>query len=81
MPRRWLSGGWACSSGPSSAHLNPYVRAYLDEVRRYLLELHDKGEPSARVNEEHADLVDRLIRKLFRLAEDQYFQHFPKRSL
>ncbi len=61
-----------------SLHLNPFVRSYLDAVRTYLLELHDDGVPARRVNEEHADLVDRLVRKLFRLAEDRYFEHFPR---
>ncbi|MCZ6569287.1 MAG: [protein-PII] uridylyltransferase [Deltaproteobacteria bacterium] len=65
-------------AGPSSAHLNPSVRAYLDAAREYLLDLHDQGVPSRRVNEEHADLTDRLVRKLYRLAEDRYFAHFPR---
>ena len=64
-------------SGPSSMHLNPQVRAYLDAVREYLLDLHDRGVAARKVNEEHADLIDRLVRKLFRLAEDRYFQNFP----
>ena len=64
--------------GPSSAHLTPFVRAYLDAARVHLLELHDAGAPSRQVNEEHAELFDRLIRKLFRLAEDRYFDHFPR---
>jgi [protein-PII] uridylyltransferase len=65
-------------AGPTSTHLNPSVRAYLEAVREYLLDLHDQGVPSQRVNEEHADLTDRLIRKLFRLAEDRYFADFPR---
>ncbi len=65
-------------AGPTSTHLNPSVRAYLEAVREYLLDLHDQGVPSHRVNEEHADLTDRLIRKLFRLAEDRYFADFPR---
>ena len=62
----------------TSSQLNPFVRSYLDAVRTYLLGLHDDGVPARRVNEEHADLVDRLVRKLFRLAEDRYFEHFPR---
>ena len=38
-------------------------------MRTHLLELHDSGAPARRVNEEHAELIDRLVRKLFRLAE------------
>jgi len=64
--------------GPSSQYLNPFVRAYLDAVRAHVLRLHDAGAPSRGVNEEHAELVDRLIRKLFRLAEDRYFDSFPR---
>jgi len=64
--------------GPSSAHLNPSVRAYLDAVRAHLLGMHDAGAPARRVNEEHAELIDRLVRKLFRLAEDRYFENFPR---
>jgi [protein-PII] uridylyltransferase len=64
--------------GPSSQYLNPFVRAYLDAVRVHLLEMHDAGAPSRSVNEEHAELVDRLVRKLFRLAEDRYFYSFPR---
>ncbi|MFQ5513136.1 MAG: [protein-PII] uridylyltransferase [Myxococcota bacterium] len=68
----------AAPAGPSSAHLNPSVRAYLDAVRQHLLALHDADHPARSVNEEHADLMDRLVRKLFRLAEDRYFDHFPR---
>jgi len=64
--------------GPSSQYLNPSVKAYLDAVRAHLLELHDSGAPARRVNEEHAELIDRLVRKLFRLAEDRYFENFPR---
>ncbi len=70
----------AAPSGPttSSIHLNPSVRGYLDAVRGYLLGLHDECTPARRVNEDHAELIDRLIRKLFRRAEDQYFERFPR---
>jgi [protein-PII] uridylyltransferase len=74
----FFTAGERGPSGPSSAHLNPSVRAYLDAVRTYLLGLHDAGVPARRVNEEHAELIDRLVRKLFRLAEDRYFENFPR---
>jgi [protein-PII] uridylyltransferase len=64
--------------GPSSQYLNPHVRAYLDAVRAHLLAMHDAGASARRVNEEHAELIDRLVRKLFRLAEDRYFENFPR---
>jgi len=65
-------------SGPGSVYLNPAVRAYLTASRSYLLGLHDAGESARHVMEEHSDLTDRLVRKLFRLAEDRYFQHNPR---
>ena len=64
--------------GSSSMHLNPYVRRYLDDARAYLLDLHDRGVAARQVNEEHAEVVDRLVRKLFRLAEDRYFYESPR---
>ncbi|MEE8558957.1 MAG: [protein-PII] uridylyltransferase, partial [Myxococcota bacterium] len=57
------------------------VRAYLAEVRTYLLELHDEGVSARRVNEEHTDLIDRLIRKLFRVSEDTYHARNPRLDL
>lgn len=68
----------ATPPGWSSLHLNPNVRGYLDAVREHLLGLHDSGVAARSVNEEHADLVDRLVRKLFRLAEDRYFAESPR---
>jgi [protein-PII] uridylyltransferase len=62
----------------SPADVNACVRAYVDAVREYLLDLHDAGVAARRVNEEHADLIDRLVRKLFRIAEDRYFYNFPR---
>lgn len=67
-------------SGYSSQYLNPFVRSYIGEAREYLLRLHDAGESARRVNQEHAELVDRLVRKLFRLIEDRYFEQSPRLS-
>jgi [protein-PII] uridylyltransferase len=58
--------------------VNQCVRAYLSAVDDYLLDLHDAGVQSRRVNEEHSDLIDRLVRKLFRISEDRYFDNFPR---
>ncbi len=62
----------------SPAAVNAVVRAYLEAARRHLLERHDARSPARSVNEEHADLIDRLVRKLFRLAEDAYFEENPR---
>jgi [protein-PII] uridylyltransferase len=64
--------------GPGSLHLNPSVRAYLAAVRDHLLEQHDKGVSSREIVEAHADLVDALILKLFQVAEERYFENFPR---
>ena len=63
---------------PGPALINEAVRSYIAASRDYLLRLHDAREPGARVNNEHADLMDRLLRKLFRITEDRYFRHFPR---
>ncbi len=60
------------------AATNAAVRAYLDAARAHLLERHDARTPSRSVNEERTDLIDRLVRKLFRLAEDAYFEENPR---
>jgi [protein-PII] uridylyltransferase len=60
------------------AAVNAAVRAYLDAARTHLLQRHDAGVLARTVNEEHADLTDRLVRKLFRLAEDAYFAGSPR---
>ncbi len=36
------------------------------------------GASSRNIVEQHADLVDALIRKLFGLAEERYFENFPR---
>ncbi len=64
--------------GPDAASLNRSVRGYVDDVRSYLLELHDEGTPARRINEERSDLFDRLIRKLFRVSEDGYHARFAR---
>jgi [protein-PII] uridylyltransferase len=65
--------GIEASPGTPPGRLNEAVRAFLDAGRKHLLDLHDLGESARTVNEEHADLMDRLIRRLFRLSEDRFF--------
>ena len=59
-------------------NLNPHVRAYLDAAREYLIAKHDEGLSARQLNEEHAEMMDRLVRKLFRLAGDPYLTVDPK---
>jgi len=47
----------------------PAVRRYLAEVRNHLAKLHRRSDSGRRVNEVNSDLTDRLIRRLFDLAE------------
>ena len=48
-------------------------RAYLAAGREHLRELHGSGALGHRVNETYSNLIDRLVRRLFRLAEERYF--------
>jgi len=50
------------------------ARAYLAAGRGHLEQLHRSGELGHRVNEAHANLIDRLVRRLFRLAEEAHFR-------
>jgi len=49
------------------------ARAYLTATQGHLRDLHDSGALGHRVNEAHSNLIDRLVRRLFRLAEEGYF--------
>ncbi len=60
-------------SHAEEAEVVQVVRGYLAAVREELERLH-RRQPSGRiVNERHSDLVDRLVRRLFELAEAEYF--------
>jgi [protein-PII] uridylyltransferase len=59
------------------------VRRYVGDVRAYLEKRHANREESAAVNASHSDLMDRLIRRLFEMAETAHYaeggdveQHF-----
>lgn len=49
------------------------ARAYLNAARAFLAEVHTSGASGREVNETHSDLIDRLVRRLFQLSEEQYF--------
>ena len=46
------------------------VKAYLAEVHSHLEEIHRSSASGRRVNETNSDLIDRMIRRLFALAEE-----------
>jgi [protein-PII] uridylyltransferase len=48
------------------------VKTHLSEVRAHLEGIHRTSGSGRRVNEANSDLIDRLIRRLFNLAEDIY---------
>ena len=48
----------------------PRVRAYLEEAREYLADLHRSTASGRVVNEANSDLIDRMIRRLFSVAEE-----------
>jgi [protein-PII] uridylyltransferase len=49
------------------------VRGYLAAAREHLAEVHRVSRSGARVNALHSDLMDRLVRRLFQIAEDEHF--------
>jgi [protein-PII] uridylyltransferase len=63
------------SAGPSgtSEEVPGAVRDYLAAARSHLEHLHRSGAAGAQVNETHSDLMDRLVRRLFEIAEEIYF--------
>lgn len=59
----------------------PVVRQYLEEARAHLVELHRQGAPGRVVNETNSDLTDRLVRRLFNLAEQSAIADGAERDL
>lgn len=49
------------------------VRRYLEDVRSYLFDRMAEGAAGQVVNEEHSDAIDRLLRRLFALAEQEFY--------
>ena len=56
----------------SAGAVVPVVRQYLGDVHAFLSELQTSGAGGAVVNETHSDLIDRLVRRLFEFAEEDY---------
>jgi len=49
------------------------ARAYLTSVRKFLVARHEAGESGQRINEAHSDALDRLLRRLYGLAESHHY--------
>lgn len=77
--RPWLAElGERGAGGPAPAgDVLRAVRGYLAAARAHLAEVHRTSRSGARVNALHADLMDRLVRRLFQIAEDEYFAEAP----
>lgn len=56
--------------GRESREVVACVKAYLEDVREYLGELHREQDSGRIVNEANSDLTDRMVRRLFALAEE-----------
>jgi [protein-PII] uridylyltransferase len=68
-------GGSASPGAPGTERLVARaVREYTGAVRDFLCDLHSSGGSGLAVNELHSDLMDQLVRRLFALAEESYFQ-------
>jgi [protein-PII] uridylyltransferase len=50
------------------------VRGYLAAAREHLAEVHARTRSGSRVNALHSDLMDRLVRRLFQIAESEHFK-------
>ena len=48
------------------------VRRYVDETREYLAAIHKSSESGRAVNEANSDHTDRLLRRLYSLAEEKF---------
>jgi [protein-PII] uridylyltransferase len=49
------------------------VREYLGDAKAHLEHLHRSGARGQQVDETHSDLMDRLVRRLFEIAEEIHF--------
>jgi [protein-PII] uridylyltransferase len=57
----------------SDADVLRSVRGYLAAVREHLTEVHRSSRSGSLVNGLHSDLMDRLVRRLFQIAESEHF--------
>jgi [protein-PII] uridylyltransferase len=72
--------GWLAELGERGPQAEPAegdvlraVRGYLAAAREHLAAVHRASRAGSRVNALHSDLMDRLVRRLFQIAEAEYF--------
>ncbi len=64
----------SASSDDPVAAVVPAVRLYLERTREHLTRLHELTGSGRMVNETNSDLVDRLVRRLVALAEENWLR-------
>ncbi len=60
--------------GPISRKVPKAVRAYLEQARERLADVHAESRSGRVVNEANSDFMDRLVRRLFMLAEEHHLR-------
>lgn len=78
--RPWLAelGERGAPGGESAGDVLRAVRGYVAAAREHLAEVHGSSRSGARVNALHSDLMDRLVRRLFQIAEAEHFAEQPE---
>ncbi len=67
---RWqLDGG----KNPDEREISAAIREYVKEARVQLFAWHSQGASGRKINEANSDCIDRLIRRLFQMAEEEYY--------
>jgi len=77
--RAWLAElGERGAAGEAAPDVLRAVRGYLAAAREHLAAVHRSSRSGSRVNALHSDLMDRLVRRLFQIAEGEYFAEQPE---
>ncbi|MBW2713588.1 MAG: [protein-PII] uridylyltransferase [Deltaproteobacteria bacterium] len=58
---------------PDEREISAAIRDYLQEVRAQLFAWHGEGASGKDINEANSDCMDRLIRRFFQMAEEEYY--------
>jgi [protein-PII] uridylyltransferase len=61
------------AENPDEREISAAIRDYLQEVRAQLFAWHAEGASGKDINEANSDCMDRLIRRFFQMAEEEYY--------
>ncbi len=66
---------WQVDEGvvPDEREISTAIREYVKEARVRLQAWHEEGASGRKINEANSDCIDRLIRRLFQMAEEEYY--------